>query len=218
MSCDLPRHVTPTRLALLFAALSLCAWLLPLWAAGVLLTGSLALGAKLGLFERSQRTRLRAYTLFLLFWGFSTFLLQMIAGGLAARVAAASAGELILRLSALAALTLDLNLLMTPFALARVLAGLTRPWLGEARAERAALALAVMLRLIPQAGHCLRTLQNTRKLRCQGFSAGRQLSLVSVAALRNLSLLTWRQSLALAARDVHLAAEIPPAAPQREKE
>ena len=162
-------------------------------------------GLRLGVLARAQRGKLKTYAIFIFFWAASTFLLQWLAGDFAWRTAARNAGDLALRLAALAALTLDLSLLLTPFALAGVLARALRPVLGETRANNAGLALAVMLRLIPQAGHCLAGLQQTRKLRCRGLPLSRQLSLLSAAALRHLSRLAWRQSLALAARDIHLA-------------
>ena len=215
---DLPRAPLPGLLLPIFAALSLCAWLLPLWAAGVILAGALAAGLRLGILKRSQRGKLKAYAFFLLFWGLSAFLLQSSVGGLYWQAAAANAGALALRLSALAALTLDLNLLLTPFALAEVTARYLRPLVGETRAERAALSLAVMLRLIPQVWHCLQALQNTRKLRCAGLPVITQLRLMTETALRSLLRLAWQQSLALAARDIHLGGECPPCAPQGQRE
>ena len=212
------RFPRPDLLLPAFAALSLCAWLLPLWATGVILAFALATGLRLGLLKRSQRGKLKVYGFFLIFWALSAFLLQWSAGGLSWQAAAANAGALTLRLSALAALTLDLNLLLTPFALAEVTVRYLRPILGEARAERAALSLAVMLRLIPQVWHCLQALQNTRKLRCAELPAITQLRLVTETALRSLLRLAWQQSLALAARDIHLAGETLPGGPTRQKE
>lgn len=203
--CRCPAFLTPARLVLTFAALSLAAWLSPLWATGAILAGAAMAGLRLGVLARAQRGKLKTYAIFIFFWAASTFLLQWLAGDFAWRTAARNAGDLALRLAALAALTLDLSLLLTPFALAGVLARALRPVLGETRANNAGLALAVMLRLIPQAGHCLAGLQQTRKLRCRGLPLSRQLSLLSAAALRHLSRLAWRQSLALAARDIHLA-------------
>ena len=196
--------ITPPRLVLLFTALSLAAWLLPLWVAGAILAVALAAGLRLGLLQRAQRGKLKAYGFFLLFWGLSTLLLQWAAADLPLSRAAANAADLILRLAALAGLTLDLSLLLTPFALAKTLAAMLAPALGQTRAHNAALALAVMLRLIPQAGHCLHALQHTRQMRCRHLPLSRQLSLMTGAALRHLSFLAWRQSLALAARNIHL--------------
>ena len=200
--------LTPSRLVLAFMALSLIAWLAPLWAAGAILAGAMAAGLCLGALARAERGKLKTYALFIFFWSASTFLLQWLTGSFAWQAAARNAGDLALRLAALAALTLDLGLLLTPFDLARVLARALRPVLGETRANNAGLALAVMLRLIPQAGHCLSGLQQTRKLRCRNLPLFRQPGLLAGAALRHLSRLAWQQSLALAARDIHLA---PPA-------
>lgn len=202
---QLPAFLTPPRLVLAFMALSLAAWLLPLWAAGAILAGSVAAGLRLGLAGRSQRGRLKVYALFILFWAVSAFGLHWLAGGLAWPDALGNAADLGLRLAAMAALTLNLGLLLTPFDLARVLARALRPILGEARANNAGLALAVMLRLMPQAGHCLAGLWQTRKLRARRLPLSRQLGLLATAALRHLMSLAWRQSLALAARDIHLA-------------
>lgn len=196
---------TPPRLVAIFMILSLAAWLLPLWGAGLILFGALAAGLRLGLFTRAQRARLRTYAIFLCFWALSTFLLQCLVGGLSWADASRNAANLLLRLAALAALTLDLGLLLTPFALAGVLARALKPLLGAERAANSGLSLAVMLRLIPQAGHCLRALRQTGKIRCRHLPRARQLSLMAGAALRHLSLLTWRQSLALAARNIHPA-------------
>lgn len=202
--CRRPAFLTPARLALAFMALSLAAWLSPLWAAGIILAGAASAGSRLGVLARTERGKLKTYAIFIFFWASSAFLLQWLAGNLAWWVAANNAGDLALRLAALAALTLDLSLLLTPFDLARVLARALRPILGETRANNAGLALAVMLRLIPQAGHCLVGLGQTRKLRCRGLPISRQLSLLAGAALRHLSRLAWQQSLALASRDIHL--------------
>ena len=196
-----PAFLTPARLVLAFMALSLAAWLLPLWAAGVILAGAAMAGLSMGALARTERGKLKTYAIFIFFWAASTFLLQWLTGGLAWAAAARNAGDLALRLAALAALTLDLGLLLTPFVLAEVLTRALRPVLGEARANNAGLALAVMLRLIPQTGHCLAGLQQTRKLRCRGLPLSRQLSLLSAAALRHLSRLAWQQSLALASRE-----------------
>ncbi len=201
----LPAFMTPPRVVAAFMVLSLAAWLLPLWGASLILLGALAAGTQLGIFARAGRGRLKTYVFFLCFWALSTFLLQWLAGGLSWRAAAHNAADLALRLTALAALTLDLGFLLTPFALAGVLARALKPVLGVERAASAGLALAVMLRLIPQAGHCLRTLRQTAKMRCRRLPRARQLSLMAGAALRHLSLLTWRQSLALAARNIRLA-------------
>ena len=45
---QLPAFLTPPRLVLAFMALSLAAWLLPLWATGAILAGSVAAGLHLG--------------------------------------------------------------------------------------------------------------------------------------------------------------------------
>lgn len=200
----LPAFLTPPRLVLAFMVLSLAAWLLSLWAAVAILAGAAAAGLRLGLAECAQRGRLKVYALFIFFWAVSAFLLHGLAGGLTWPAALRNAVDLAVRLAALAALTLNLGLLLTPFALARVLARALRPVLGETRADNAGLALAVMLRLIPQAGHCLADLWQTRKLRARRLPLARQLSLLATAALRHLMRLAWRQSLALAARDIHL--------------
>ncbi len=203
--CRCPTFLTPARLVLAFMAVSLAAWLSPLWAAGVILAGAVIAGLRLGVLARTERGKLKTYAIFIFFWASSTFLLQWLAGDIAWRSAACNAGDLALRLAALAALTLNLGLLLTPFDLAHVLARALRTILNETRANNAGLALAVMLRLIPQAGHCLAGLQQTRKLRCRGLPLSRQLSLLSAAALRHLSRLAWQQSLALATRNIQLA-------------
>ena len=202
--------LTPPRLVAIFMALSLAAWLLPLWGAGLILVGAICAGLNLGLLARAGRTRLKTYAVFLCFWALSAFLLQWWAGGQTWQIALRNAADLTLRLAALAALTLDLGLLLTPFALAGVLARALKPVLGSERAANAGLALAVMLRLIPQAGHCLRGLQRAGQMRGLNLPLARRFSLMAGAALRQLSLLTWRQSLALAARNISLPSVISP--------
>ena len=212
-----PEFLTPPRLVLAFMALSLGAWVLPLWATSLILIGSIYAGLRLGGFSRPRHGKLRTYAAFICFWGLSAFMLQWLSADLSWQSAARNAFDLILRLTALAALTLNLDLLLTPFTLARVLAGGLRPVLGEERAQRIALALAVMLRLIPQAGHCLRTLRQALKLRGNRLPPAQRLTLLAGAALRHLSRLAWQQSLALAARDVHLA-PLTGATPKSQKE
>ena len=210
----IPTLLAPPHMVAVFMLLSIAAWLLPLWGTALILSGALAAGTRLGLFAPAGRVRLKTYAVFLCFWALSTFLLQWLAGSIAWQAALHSAADLTLRLAALAALTLDLGLLLTPFAQAGVLARALKPVLGHERAANAGLALAVMLRLIPQAAHCLRGLRQTQKMRCRNLPLPRRFSLLAGAALRQLSLLAWRQSLALAARNIRLVPLISSSKPQ----
>ncbi len=194
----------PLAVVALFMALSLSTWLLPLCFAAVILLAAMSGGLFLGMRKPTERGKLKVYGLFILFWGLSTFLLQWWAAPVNAAQALGNAWDLSLRLAALAALTLDLSLLLTPFALAVVLARLLRPLLGSQRAGQAGLALAVMLRLLPQAWQIIRQIRQTQKLRCRRLSWVRQSGLLAGAVLRRLSTMTWQQSLALAGRDIQL--------------
>lgn len=187
-----------------FMALSLAVWQLPLGGAAAILACAVAAGLRLGLGARRERGQLKIYALFILFWGLATFLLQYWAAPVSPSQAWRNALELSVRLAALAALTLDLARLLTPFRLAVVLARWLKPFFGRERANQAGIALAVMLRLLPQAWRITAQIRQSLQMRCRNVSGPRRMSLLAGTALRRLSQLAWQQSLALAGRDLDL--------------
>lgn len=104
-----------------------------------------------------------------------------------------------LRLAVLIGIGLALTATSSPRALGLAFAWFLRPLLRD-RAWRAALALSLMLHYLPLTLRTLSTVRTTIRRRCPDLSLPRRLHLLAEASLRALSLKTWDQTLAVAAR------------------
>ncbi|MBU2550239.1 MAG: hypothetical protein KKB20_17655 [Proteobacteria bacterium] len=168
--------------------------------AGVLLYGLIlaAIMLLLGDLSTANRSLIRTYALFVLIWMGVKFVFEIV-GGAAIESAFYQTADLGLRLLVLLLLGLSLALSTSSRDLGLAAAWFLRPVLGR-RAWQAALALALMIHFLPLAWRTFDTVRRTVAMRAQAVSWPRRLSLTAQAALRALSLKTWDQTVALAAR------------------
>jgi biotin transport system permease protein len=182
-------------LALLLAILA--------WRSGA--AGLLAYAAALAIIPFAGRGRLpagggilRFCGAFVLLWGVLRGLFDWLNGSPAPQ--AISGGALFgLRLAVLLAAGLALTATTSPRRLGLAFAWFLRPVL-RARAWRAALALSLMIHYLPITLGTLATVRATVGRRCPHRPLASRMRLLSEATLRALSLRTWDQTLAVAAR------------------
>ena len=173
------------------------------WRAGPvgLVVYAVFLAAILLLTARSRpdnRSVIRIYTFFILFWMALKFGFDLLEG-LPWPDAAIAAGFMGFRLLVLVFLGLALALTSSARGLGLALAWVLRPVLRD-RAWQAALALALMIHFLPLTWQTLSTVHKTVNLRAADLPFRRRLMLLALTSLRSLSQKTWKQTLALAAR------------------
>ncbi|MDR1920703.1 MAG: hypothetical protein LBS31_03050 [Candidatus Adiutrix sp.] len=116
-----------------------------------------------------------AAVIFILFWSLFIFLSRLLQPGSLRPV---------LNLIAWVGLGLHLMLIKTPLELAALLADFTTPLLGSRRADKLALSLALLARLIPRLLDSALALRATLKKRASGLPLTARLSLWGRAVMR----------------------------------
>lgn len=170
------------------------ATLIPLALTGALLCFSV------GGFARSFFSLWKGALVFVLVWAALKFLLDL-AGSVQLPMALASAVNLGLRLATLLLLGLTLALSASPRRLGLGLAWFLRPALGR-QAWRVALALALMLHFLPMIWATATGLNQGLSRRWPDCPWRERIRLIPQALLRVMSQTTWKQTLAVAARNL----------------
>ncbi|HDQ41442.1 MAG TPA: hypothetical protein ENN39_10510 [Desulfonatronum sp.] len=186
----------PKLFVALLAGLSL--WRLPGPALAVLALTGAGFCLVLGGFSRAHRRMWIAALCFVLLWSGLKIALDLINGGHPATSLAAGA-ELGLRLATLLLLGLTLVLSTSPHRLGLALAWFLRPVLRR-RAWRLALALTLMIHFLPLTWACANGLTQGLSRRWPDCPWHERVRLISQALVRVMSQLTWKQTLAVAAR------------------
>lgn len=179
-------------------------WMLPVISVAVLGTVLLLTTLSLAVEEPVGGKMVRTLFSFTALWvGIKVFMdafsgmepLQIALGG----------GELALRLIALLLLGLALALSTSPRSLGLAVSWVLRPIIGQERAWKVALSLALMIHFLP---FCLGTMTQVRdsfSRRCPKSGLRDRLTVIPLAILRNLGQKTWNQTLAVAGRGLEQA-------------
>jgi len=147
---------------------------------------------------------IRSLMVFVLFWMGIKVVLDGLTGVPLDHVAF-DALQLGVRLVALLMLGLALSLSTSPRSLGLAVSWVLRPLIGQERAWRMALSLALMIHFLPT---CLSTMNGVRDVarqRCPDMGLVGRFRMVPQAIIRNLGQKTWNQTLAVACRGVDSA-------------
>jgi len=174
-------------------------WLLSPVVSGVMTCLLLPLVASLAAAQPLGRRMLRSIAVFLFFWVAVKSGLDAISG-IPLTVLAGNASILLLQLSALILLGLALALSTSARALGLAVSWGLRPLIGEERAWKIALSLALVVHFLPLCLSTMNRVQETVSLRCPGFGIFRRMTVIPQAVLRGLGQKTWNQTLAIAGR------------------
>lgn len=142
---------------------------------------------------------IRSLLFFVLFWVGIKAVLDGFTG-VPSDMLLLDAVELAGRLTGLLLLGLTLALSTSSRALGLAVAWAVRPFIGQERAWRIALALALMVHFLPT---CLTTMTQTRDVvsrRCPGFGFKEKMQVIPQTVIRTLGQKTWNQTLAVASR------------------
>lgn len=174
-------------------------WLLSPVASALMTCLLLPLVAVLAAAQPLGRRMLRSIAVFLFFWVAIKSGLDAISG-VPLPVLAENAGVLLLRLSALILLGLALALSTSARALGLAVSWGLRPLIGEERAWKVALSLALVVHFLPLCLSTMNRVQETVSLRCPEYGIFRRMTVIPQAVLRGLGQKTWNQTLAIAGR------------------
>jgi len=164
--------------------------------------------------SRRQNLRaLKAYALFAGFWVALKLALDLVTG-IPPESAVRESAWLAARLAVVLCAGLALALTTSPRSLGLALAWALRPVLGR-RAWKAALALALTVHFIPLAWLTLSQTRQTIARRLPEIPRRRKTMLLVQAGLRNMTLYSWDQALAVSARGLDRAEAWRPAFPRQ---
>ena len=147
-----------------------------------------------------NRSMAKAYILFVVVWMAVKFGLDLWTG-LGWQKAALVSAELGLRLAVLLIIGLCLALATSPRSLGLALASLLRPVL-RGRAWQTALSMALFVHFLPQVWQSIKTVQTAFAIRGLKLPWRRRVILMTQSLLRYWSQKAWRQTLALATRNL----------------
>ena len=184
------------------AFLGACAWFLPIIAVlllNILLFVVLWLHGGL---TKTNRQRAKYYTVFILFWLGTKFLMDCFNPQLSLKDQLIIVGTLGLRLLALASLSFIIIQNTSSKELGQTLSWFLRPFLRN-RAWKASLALAIMLSALPRIGRTLSALNQTFHIRNPNLSLIRRIIFISLAALRISAQETENIATAILSRDLY---------------
>ena len=164
--------------------------------------GVLALMALFGHLLRDHypaaRSAMRAYGLLILFWMTLKVAVDWWEGFPLVQSAEA-AGILGLRLSALFMTGLVLAMSTSSRALGSAFSWFLKPVMGK-NSWQGALALALFIHILPHSWEILSNIMQSVAMRCPGLGFFRKTLVIAQALVRCLSQMTWKQTLAVAAR------------------
>ncbi len=142
---------------------------------------------------------IRSLLVFVLFWVGIKMTLDAVSG-VPVEFIVIDGLQLGARLVALLLLGLGLALSTSARSLGLAVSWALRPVIGQERAWRSALSLALMIHFLPI---CLETLANVKEVasrRCLGSGLSVRMRIIPLALVRNLGQKTWNQTLAVACR------------------
>lgn len=198
------------------------AWVSPWWqGTAVLFCIALVIALTAAKLLRDGRGALLAYTIFVLMWAISQYMLFLWENPGAFQEALNVALLLGARLFTLLGLALAVPLTATPFRLGktltwylgwltgaekfictRIFRGKVTPFIGEG-VWRAALALSLMMAFFPRLLRAMKNLRQSLAMRAPHVKLHKRVGLMGLAMLRIVSAQTWDMTLAIASRNVY---------------